>query len=623
MGQGLSLFLNITAGDLASKAISKVVDNIKKMGDASDAAGKKFRDLEKSFKLFSASALAMGTMGGKLVPGLKDSANLDMDLVRIRQTAGYLPEETAKLRKNIITMAELRGTSVENLMSGLDVLSSKNMNFDQTLGSMTAINEAMAVTGADAGTLANALTVAAQSFKMDLTKPGEALKILQAMTAAGRAGSLELEDLAAQMPKFASNAVSAGFNLNKVLALAETFSKYQPNTDMLGTLVNDTMKMWTNGKYMENASKASGVSFFDKKGMRRSVDDVMGDMSAKYKALKNDASKQAFITKVFGIADQGTIDGWKKILTGDIAPEANKINKAMIESGNLFAGSMEDSMNNATVQAQRLRNTMRGMTDELSMPINKAFASAVERAMLVRDVLGGKDPDKAGAGVMGTVLVGGAAMTAGFGIKALLDRIGLGKLAGNAVGMTAGKAMAEAAGITPVYVTNFGDAPGDSGSGMKVPGVVPVPGINPATVASEGSWLSSALGWGRGALAAGAAMIPGIGSTLAAGVGTVGVGAIAGSSAVALAGGYALGTGLDKLADLLSGGAWTDKLSDAILAATNPDAYKRLHTDWSKTGALPVTNVSVENKITVDTSGNTISEKTVTRQTASGTAKGM
>ncbi len=612
MAEGLSLFLNITAGDLASQVISKVVDRIKKMGDSSEEASKKLSQLSNNFKLFSASALALKQYGDYFIPAVMQSAELDKNLTRITLTTNEGSDAADKLRASVLSMSRETGQSIDNLVGGMNSLAASGLGTKEIIPTMTAINHAMAVSSASAEQLAGGLSVASAAFDFDLSKPGMAADLLDKMYTAGKEGNAELENLSDIFARVGVNAQRAGMDINQTLALTEQLSKIEKNPERLATLTDSTLRTFTNMNYMKAAQKGTGVSFYDK-GERRDPIAVLADIQKKYKSKKSTESKDAFIGAAFGTADMDTIKGISALMMKDdgvtgLRALADKIKSSTGEVGKDIGRGLGNSVDQVARLKAELRNTM----DEAGRGINSFLTPALKAVLDTKQKVAGS------AGGGGLVLAGGAALlglTALFGAKAGKNFFDLKGMAKTAAGLTAGKAIATAAGVTPVYVTNFGDMGNSGGAGpmntLRAGGKVAsaaeelASGARKLSLFTRGASLAQRLSLAPAIAQAGGA-VPMVAGGLAAG-----------------AIGYGLGTVFNNAIDSTKWGAkMSDKISDAIAFVISKQFRDNARDAKNHTGAY-APKVEVATVITVDTTGNKLSEKTVTRQTASHQAKDM
>ncbi len=416
-----------------------------------------FASKAKSTASMVASAFAaMGVTIGAAATAWK-SAQLDKSLTQIGQTAGATKKQVQELRSDLFRLGKESGQSLDNLKEGFNVLVQSGLNMKEAKATLDGVNKAMAVTGADAKTLANGLTVAAQAFQFDLEKPGMALELLDKMTVAGRLGNAELENLSDIFARVGVNAASAGMNFNSTLGFVEALSKIERQPERLATLADSTLRVFTNLKYMQEAQKATGVSFFDSKGARRDAVAVIEDIRKKYATLKTDAQRAEFIQSAFGKADLDTIKGLKTLLSGDSLDAVRKFSQEIGNAGGTLKRDMPEATRNLVDQAGRLKAVLLEAADNFVSPINKTLADLLRWGM--------NSKKEGGAGLSGGQMIGGglalgaAALLAGkFGGKAIGGFL-KGK-AGTGLGIAEGKAVQAATGVTPVFVTNW---PGGSG----------------------------------------------------------------------------------------------------------------------------------------------------------------
>lgn len=420
---------------------------------------------------FDALRSAMGTFQGKLaaiglsfgaMQQLASSARLDKGLTQLRQTAGESAAAVKGLRKEFFEMGKETGAEIEGIKSGFDSLIQSGQSWKAAMESSKGINIAKAVTGSDERVLAGGLTVGAKQFNIDLEKPGKALEMLDKMVVAGRLGNAELENLSDIFARVGANANAAGMSFEKTLAIIEALSAGEMQPERLATLTDSTIRLFNNLRYAAAAQKATGVQFFDGSGKRRDPVEVLQDFKKKWDALKTDKSRAEFIQGAFGKADLDTIKGIRMLLDGtslrDIRSSFEKISAA----GGTLKRDMPDALNNAVDQAGRLRNTLRQAADDFARPINKTVANVIQKLT--------NPKDKGGMGLSGGELIaGGIGLTAAayFGgrfAKGVAGRLLRGG-SSLATGVAQGKMLESAAGVAPVFVTNW---PADIGGGAAV-----------------------------------------------------------------------------------------------------------------------------------------------------------
>ena len=469
------------------------------------------RQGEQSMKSFSARAKkeaakirnAFSSLQGKLAGmGLSigtgallwQSANLDKSLVQIGQTAGATSNQLKELRSDLFRLGKESGQDVDSLKEGFNVLVQSGLNMKESTEALRGINTAMAITGADAKTLASSLSVAAEAFQFDLSKSGKATELLEKMTVAGRLGNAELENLAALVPRVAINATSAGLSFDKTLAFLEALSRFQRQPEQLGTLATNALRVFTDVKYMAKAQKATGINFFDAQGARRDFDTVIDDMTIKFKKLKTDQQRSLFIGKAFGEMDTEARTGIELMLKNPETMKAfREFASKLLAVGGTFKRDMDAATANLVDQAGRLKATLGEAADGFAAPVKNVLADLIRWGMDSKKNGGLELSGKEMLGY-GAAAVGGTALLARYGgmaIKGIMGRFGK-----TGLGIAEGKAIQAATGVTPVFVTNW-----PNGGGLTAVGGVE----NLKNLAVAGKWLSwsgaaAAAGYGAGTL---------------------------------------------------------------------------------------------------------------------------
>lgn len=396
--------------------------------------------------------LAQLGLGVSALAAGMQSAQLDKDLKQLQLTAGATAAQADVLRKSWFDAQIATGQGVDELKSGSDALIAAGLNIDQANGSVLAMAETMAVAKTDARLLGQAMGVAATNFDIDLSNPREAALLLDKMVVAGRLGNAELENLPDIFAKVGGSAKAANMGMDETLALVETLSAFEPNSERLGTLVDSTLRMFTNDTYRRNAEKATGVQFFDKKGARRDSVEVIEDIKSKYDKLTTDLQRNNFIAKAFGTADQDTIKGIRNLLTGDTLDDFYTKLEAIKEAGGTVKRDLPDAIGNAVDQTNRLKGALRQAADDFAKPVNETLSGLIKWGLDSKENggLGLDGKDMLLGGALGAAGLFGAARYGGKAVSGLA-----GKLGGTAAGVATGKALEEAAGVQPVYVVNM------------------------------------------------------------------------------------------------------------------------------------------------------------------------
>lgn len=421
------------------------------------------------------------------------SAQLDKRLNNIRQTAGATREQADQLRTDLFRLGAETGQPIEQLSEGFNNLVQSGQSWEAARQEISATAKAMAVTGAGAGVLTSALTVAGEAFQFDLSKPGMALTILDKMLVAGRLGNAELESLSDIFARIGVNAKSAGMDIDQSLAFIETLSYTEKNPERLATLADSTLRLFNNLNYMRDASKATGVQFFDAKGARRDAVAVLADFQAKYRKLKTEQERTNWFGKAFGKTDQDTIKGMRILLSGDSLSRGVDFAGKIGGAGGAIEKDLPDAVDNLIDQFGRLTATVRGGTEGTIRPLIKGLTG------LVGFFADNKDLTKyALYGGAGIVASAGAVVAAGTVLKNWRELQGILGWGGAKGGKGPLETVLGAGSAQRVFVVNW---PGGALGGFGGPG-----GIPGAPGAARGRWGRWAVGGGVMALGAGMAI---------------------------------------------------------------------------------------------------------------------
>lgn len=447
-----SFTLDLT-GNLVSRArafsssVSGMANSIRtSLGSINSAAARAGRGLEALTGRYTAGIAGLG-ISYKATQAVMASANLDKGLIRTSQTIGMTAQQTTELRQALFNMARQTGQPIDNLKAGFDRLAASGMSYEQALASVQAINPAMAVTGASAEQLASALSVAGEIFKFDLKNPQTAVQLLDQMTVAGRLGNAELEDLSSIFARVGAGAKNAGLSMSDSLAFIEQLSLVEKEPERLATLADSTLRVFTNQNYLKDAAKATGVSFYDSRGMRREAFDVLQDIATKYQKFKTDAERDTAFAQAFGKVDLDTQRGLRILFEKGVLTNLREVSTQIAGATGTIAKDLPDAINNSVDQVGRLKAALSQAADDFARPFNQAISEGIATLL-------------DGEGLSGKQLLGGAAAAgvAGFGALKLAG-MGLSRLGARAAGGLV-STVAKQAGLAglklplPVYVVN-------------------------------------------------------------------------------------------------------------------------------------------------------------------------
>ena len=447
----------------------------------------------------------------------KDAALLEKKMVQIRLTAGMTQAEQQQAEKTMFELIKKNGGAIDDTVAGYNNLIQAGLKYKEAIEATKAVSLAKAVTGATEDNLSSSLTVGAANFGFDLAKAGMATKMLDQMAVAGRLGNAELENLSSIFPRVAQRAQSAGMGFETTLAFIEGLSKIERQPERLATLADSTVRLFTNAHYAKDAEKATGVKFFDKKGGRRDAILVLEDMRKGFVKLTTDAQRFQYVSKAFGKADLDTQRGLFALLNGDGLKDIRKFEQEIKNAGGTLERDLPTAIANAADQASRLKNTLSEAARDFAKPINEVIANAIKYLLDSK-----KD---GGAGLSGGQIAGGGmAMAAGaYALGRVVPGV-ISKLVGRGTGLAAGvaegKALQAAAGVQPVYVTNWAEMQGGGGAGLLGLGGAAAGGAAAVGLAAKlrnMAGVASLLGFAPVGIAGAAATATGVGLAGAAG----------------------------------------------------------------------------------------------------------
>lgn len=408
---------------------------------------------------------------------IRTTAKLDQSLTRIKQTANASVDDVAHLRSELFRMSAITGRPVEELAAGFDDLVQSGQTWPAALAEIEAINVAMGVTGASASELAGGLRTAAEAYQIDLSQPGKALALLDKFRVAGKAGNAELANISDIFARIGPSAKSAGMDIDQALAFVEVLSATEENPERLATMSDSVLRLFNNLNYQKAASKATGVSFYNKDRSKRDAGEVLLDIRKRYAKLKDDLARDAFIQKAFGKSDLDTIKGLRVLLSGTALDRMSQFGKDINASSGTLNKELGEALDNGVSQAERLVAILRKGADDFSRPVVNVLKVAAKVAS--------DHPFLAKSAAVTTVGIVGTATAVVVGAKVLESirtiRGFMGKK-GSTTGGILGQVMS--GNGSPVFVTNWPMSMGGGNSWQK---------YGSPTIGGPGSSTSSSL----------------------------------------------------------------------------------------------------------------------------------
>lgn len=401
--------------------------------------------------------IGFGAGVGKL---MYDSASLSNSLNKMQVITGASAEQIKKLRNNIWDLAQSTGEPVNELVNQFNNLK-KSMTWEEAAASFSPLSEALDLTDANAANVSTSLARIKSAFKIDMTKGQNVADVLDKLIVAGRdRGGLDV--IAGVVATIANQASIVGLNFDKTTAFVRELYGIEADPGRLVANLDSIFKIFSKPT-IYNLIKRQGIKIFDADGSRRDIIAVLSEIKDRYNKLPTELAKTNFLNKILPLRDEETKRALKVIFGSDVLKSTSTYMGTLAEAPGSLTKMKDDlERTDAKEQAAKARAALLRVTDEMSVPINKALAKGL-------DYLTNKDT---GLGLNGEQLLVGGAVTSlvssfiGGKVGGALG--GLLAKAGVLTGIIEGKAIQQTAGVDPVYVVNaaeIGNSFGGSGGG--------------------------------------------------------------------------------------------------------------------------------------------------------------
>lgn len=545
MSSTLALALKITAINAASSALGKATSDVRTLAKSADEIKRKFAD---AWAETAKGAFALQYALPKFSGIVKPAADLEEAMLAVRSNLGSNTMAAAELNdklKEVAKTSELiasktriskvGATNIQNeLLKG--GLAQGDIGGDR--GAAMSVASLATLSGMDEGTAATNIVNIGSMFGLQKEQYGELADTL-----------VRVDDAAAtSIPKLVYGLQGAGFTARALgenaKSTAITLAMLSPLGEMAGTSLNRMLENTTGktpkaqkamiqlGLATEKAGKFSSKFYENGKfiGIARSLDMIR----EKLKAVKDDGQRIHLAEVIFG--EEGGRAAQAALLAGkgykEIA-EAAEDSYSQMQKLDILMGGMN-------AQADRFKNSWQSLLAEVFDPLKGTLtgllkqmadgANGLKKLAAENDTA--KNVASIGAAAIGAGFLGYAGVKLGKGLKGAL-----GGMADTAKGIAAGKAVEAATGVTPVFVTNWGDAKGTQGGALEKAGQAAEVA---AATANSGGLIAKLKDLGKVALLFGSSNMSSIlrGGSLA--LGTAGAGVLA-----AGAGGYAAGSYLN------------------------------------------------------------------------------
>jgi hypothetical protein len=468
---------------------SETRTNLQKMMKAFTEAGGSYQDftnlvkkqtgsmigsIEEAGKSF-AKNLSRGAIAGTALAGIdalrsgmraavSTGMAFDEALARVASRADLSAKQVAKLKQEFFELGKT-GAKLETIPAAFDAIYGATGNVDQSRSVMEPIAKAAAMSGGDAGDVAQFVKDRLKGEGQEINR-GNVEGLLQSLVSAQRGG--EFNSLQEAMAGFGKiDAVTqrkAGISDRGLAGLLAGATRSGTDRETALSGLQGLMQLSTGGLHSDAALAGilgvKGGSFM--RGGKFDLNALLNAPGLSNRSF-NEADKSRLI-QGGGLSDSqangvlALLRSAERVKQGmqKVASDTKTLDQAFQET--------TDTLSHRLIQ---LKNTVvHGFSDVFSplMVPAKAAAGGHPGAALMGlpGALGGM---LSGAASHPLLASGGLLATAAGG--ALLKKLGLGGgIAGLGAGVAKGKALQAGAGVTPVYVVNFGEMGNSGPSGL-------------------------------------------------------------------------------------------------------------------------------------------------------------
>ncbi len=549
MSDTMKLALQITAVDMLSGVVGRAKNSILNLGKAGRRVQKDFEIMERSvtrgLKAIAVSSYALN----KMKPGVSAAADLQeamlgvkMNLAGSAKSAKELTSMLSEVKGTAITVSADAPFSAEDVVKIQNALLKAGMDLKDVAGKSGAAFAATALaslSGEMPELVGTSLARIGSQFKL---KGSEYSELSDWLVRVDDAAVTSLPELIAGLRMSGSAAAALGIpvadTVTAVGALANLGDR--AGSSFGGFLSGIAGKTPAARKEM----KQLNLSFFDK-GKFVGMEEAIIRLKDKIGSINDDQEKSKILARLFGEEGSRAANEFLNAAKGFSEIEKSaKDSLSMAEKMSIWGEGLNAAL--AKIGGTS-KSTLATLFDPLLSPLkefldlmNQAVGKVGELAEKHKGItavgaygMGAATLGLGGYGVF-NLLKGGAAgarvLKGVGGMKGLLGGFG-----GTAAGIAKGKALEAATGVQPVFVTNW-----------------------PATLGAAGA-LGDIAGGKAGKLGKLAGKLGKFGKL---GVGAAGIGSTAIAGSAALAGGYAIGTGINKA--FIEGTAFGDKIGEVL-----------------------------------------------------------
>lgn len=490
--------MRFTAVDFLSGIVSRINRNILSLGDTGKSVKRDFDDMSRHITLGLKSIAVSAYALNKIRPGVAAAGDLQEAMIDVRMNlmesgkdAKVLNAELARVKSTAIAASKVAPFSAQEVVEIENTFLKAGLALNDVTakgGAAWAATALATITKEAPALIANSMVTMAVPFNLKGSQFGELANWLQKVDMASVTNVPELME---GMKYTAGSAAMLRVSVWDTAKALGVIAQSGLRGSMGGTALNDFLTR-LNGHSRETRRVMAGLNqylksngsspleFWDKQGKLKALPTIINDLRQSMGKL-NDKNKTYVLEKIFGEQGMRAAVALMKEGAGSWEEVGKSIGKA---------ASLEDKMTerlkgfNANVKALSgtTRTTLASLFDPMLKPLSMALGmlneivakvgQLADRSPLAATaVSGGAGAAVLGAGAYGVYrlarggLAGKRVLSGLGGVSGIFKRFGsLG------VGVAEGKAMEAAAGITPVFVTNWPADLGGIGNTLPTPG---------------------------------------------------------------------------------------------------------------------------------------------------------
>lgn len=214
----------------------------------------------------------------------------DDEMGKINSTAQMSAGELATLKKQLIDIGSANGADMNIVPTAFESILSVLGDVNPSLEVFKTSLKGVKATGAELDVISKAL-VTSKSIIADANVSAD--DVLNTFLAAKRVGAGEFSDFAQYMPGLIASAKNVGINWKQTAGIFSYMTTKVASAADATMLMQNAFTAMGKGDIQEALSSA-GVNLFDKKGMIRSMDQIMFDLANRVQGMSDKAKSNFF-----------------------------------------------------------------------------------------------------------------------------------------------------------------------------------------------------------------------------------------------------------------------------------------------------------------------------------------